>query len=211
MRVVVAIDSFKGSLTSIQAGNAVKEAICQLNENADVLVRPLADGGEGTVETLAASLPSEMVEVIVKDPLMRPVQAKYCILTETNTAVIEMAAACGIVLISDTERNPLETTTYGVGELIKDAIGRGCRHFIIGIGGSATNDGGSGMLSALGMKFLDRQKRPVPLGAKGLKDLFEINTDGVIEELNECSFSIACDVKNPLCGEKGCSAVFGPS
>lgn len=210
MRVVVAIDSFKGSLTSIQAGNAVKEAICQLNENADVLVRPLADGGEGTVETLAASLPSEMVEVIVKDPLMRPVQAKYCILTETNTAVIEMAAACGIVLISDTERNPLETTTYGVGELIKDAIGRGCRHFIIGIGGSATNDGGSGMLSALGMKFLDRQKRPVPLGAKGLKDLFEINTDGVIEELNECSFSIACDVKNPLCGEKGCSAVFGP-
>lgn len=210
MKVVVAIDSFKGSLSSLQAGQAVKEAICQLDKEAEVLVKPLADGGEGTVDALASGLDAQVVEITVNDPLMRPVKAKYCILKASNTAVIEMAAASGITLICKEERNPLKTTTYGVGEMIKDAIARGCRRFIVGIGGSATNDGGTGMLAALGVRFLDRKDQPVSKGAEGLKELSKIDMTNVIPELAECSFQIACDVKNPLCGEQGCSAVYGP-
>ncbi len=210
MRVVVAIDSFKGSLSSLQAGNAVKDAVLKLDKDAEVLVRSLADGGEGTVEALAAGGDSQMIEICVNDPLMRNVNAKYCILKKSNTAVIEMAAASGITLVSAEERNPLETTTYGVGELIKDAINRGCRRFIIGIGGSATNDGGTGMLTALGVQFLDKENRPIALGAKGLENLYKISTENVLPELKDCTFNIACDVKNPLCGENGCSAVFAP-
>ena len=210
MKVVVAIDSFKGSLSSLQAGNAVKEAICRLDGNAEVLVKPLADGGEGTVEALAETSDAEMVEIGVNGPLMKPVIAKYCIFKNTNTAVIEMAAASGITLVSPEDRNPLETTTFGVGELIKDAINRGCRRFVVGIGGSATNDGGTGMLTALGYEFLDKNGNQIVLGAKGLKDLNKIKTDNVLPELKYCEFNIACDVTNPLCGESGCSAVYGP-
>ncbi len=210
MNVVIAIDSFKGSLSSFDAGNAVKDALLRLDKTANVTVKPLADGGEGTVEALASAGNSETVEIIVKGPLLKPVKAKYCILKATNTAVIEMAAASGITLVTADERNPLNTTTYGVGELIKDAILRGCRRFIVGIGGSATNDGGTGMLSALGFEFLDKDGNPIALGAKGLKELCTIKTDKVIPELKDCSFSVACDVTNPLCGEKGCSAVFAP-
>ena len=159
MKIVVAIDSFKGSLSSLQAGNAVKEAICRLDSKAEVLVKPLADGGEGTVEALAERSNAEMVEIEVNGPLMKPITAKYCIFKDTNTAVIEMAAASGITLIPLEDRNPLEATTFGVGELIKDAIKKGCRRFIIGIGGSATNDGGTGMLTALGFEFLDKNNK----------------------------------------------------
>lgn len=210
MKVVVAIDSFKGSLTSLQAGNAVKDAIERLDQNSTVLVKPLADGGEGTVDALASGLNSQMIELRVTGPLSAPVTAKYCILNDTQTAVIEMAAASGITLISSKERNPLVTTTYGVGELIKDAIHRGCRRFIVGIGGSATNDGGTGMLTALGYAFLDQHGDPIALGANGLQDLHQIKLDNVIPELYECSFFVACDVANPLCGKQGCSAVYGP-
>ncbi len=210
MKIVIAIDSFKGSLSSLQAGNAVKDAIYRLDSNADVVVKPLADGGEGTVEALAECADSKLHKLEVKGPLLNPVVAEYCILNTTNTAVIEMASASGITLISENERNPLETTTYGVGELIKDAINKGCRRFIVGIGGSATNDGGVGMLTALGYEFLDKNNTPISLGAKGLKDLYKIKTNNILPELKECTFSIACDVTNPLCGENGCSAVFGP-
>ena len=210
MKIVVAIDSFKGSLSSLQAGNAVKDAICRLDGNAEVLVKPLADGGEGTVEALSECSNSEIVELIVKGPLLKPVVAKYCVLKDNNTAIIEMASASGITLISADKRNPLETTTYGVGEIIKHAISKGCRRFIVGIGGSATNDGGVGMLTALGYEFLDKNSNPIALGAKGLKDLYKIKTDNVIPELKACSFNVACDVTNPLCGKNGCSAVFGP-
>ncbi len=210
MKIVIAIDSFKGSLSSLQAGNAVKDAVLELDSAADVVVKPLADGGEGTVEALAEGANSEIVELMVKGPLLKPVVAKYCILRETNTAIMEMASASGITLISSEERNPLKTTTYGVGEMIRDAIEKGCRRFIIGIGGSATNDGGVGMLTALGYAFLDKENKPIALGAQGLKDLCRIESDHVIPQLQECSFYIACDVTNPLCGEKGCSAVFGP-
>ena len=209
MKIVVAIDSFKGSLSSLQAGAAVKEAVHRVNGTAEVLVKPLADGGEGTVAAFAEGADAETVRLTVSGPLGNPVVAEYCILKDSRTAVIEMASAAGITLISAEERNPLETTTYGVGELIKDAIGRGCRRFMIGIGGSATNDGGTGMLTALGYEFLDQNNAPIALGAKGLRDLFAIKTDHVIPALKECRFHIACDVTNPLCGERGCSAVFG--
>lgn len=210
MKVVVAIDSFKGSLTSLQAGNAVKEAILKADPHSRVVVKPLADGGEGTVEALASGFHSEMIALPVTGPLGRPVTANYCILRDTNTAVIEMAAASGLTLISASQRNPLHTTTYGVGALIRDAIQRGCRRFIVGIGGSATNDGGTGMLTALGYEFLDETGAPLAPGAIGLRDLHSINTDHVLPQLKECSFQIACDVTNPLCGDRGCSAVFGP-
>lgn len=209
MRCVIAMDSFKGSLTSLQAGNAVKEAILKLDRHAQVLVRSLADGGEGTVDALSYGLDAERIELPVSGPLMRPVTAQYCILPH-HTAVIEIASAAGITLLTPEERNPLSTTTYGVGEMIRDAITRGCRHFVIGIGGSATNDGGFGMLRALGFEFTDQNGNPIPLGAQGLENLHSISTSHVIPELKACTFRIACDVTNPLCGSHGCSAVFGP-
>ncbi len=208
MRVVIAIDSFKDSLTSAEAVNAVKEAILKTDSNAEVIIKPLADGGEGTTDVFLSHYNAEPVETTVNGPLLKPVKAKYCIFN--NIAVMEMASASGLTLISPEERNPLHTTTFGVGEMIKDAISRGCRRFIIGIGGSATNDGGLGMLSALGFEFLDNNNSPVPNGAKGLEAIAEIRTDKVIPELKECIFNIACDVKNPLCGNNGCTAVYGP-
>lgn len=210
VNIVIAIDSFKGSLTSLQAGDAVKEAVLKWNRHAEVVVCPLADGGEGTVEALSNGLGGEIVELEVSGPLLKPVYARYCILKEQCTAVIEMASAAGITLLSAKERNPLFTTTYGVGEMIRDAIKRGCRHFIVGIGGSATNDGGIGMLQALGFEFLDEHGQEIPYGAKGMEHLRSISTENVISELSECTFRIACDVTNPLCGDEGCSAVYGP-
>ena len=209
MKVVIAIDSFKGSLSSTEAGNAVKEAILDIDSTADVAVRPLADGGEGTVSALAKSTDSECTCISVCGPLMRPVDAAYCIIKKTRTAVIEIAAAAGITLINSAEKNPLKTTTYGVGELIRDAIKRGCRRFIIGLGGSVTNDGGAGMLAALGYELLNADGKPIALGAQGLSELCEIKTENALPELLDCEFNIACDVTNTLCGENGCSAVFG--
>ncbi len=208
MKIVIAIDSFKGSLSSIDAGNAVSKGIKRVYHNSDIIVRPIADGGEGTVDAVISALNGEIRTVNVNDPLCRPIKARYGI--ADNTAFIEMAEASGITLVSPEERNPLNTTTYGTGELIKDAIEQGIRSFVIGIGGSATNDGGVGMLSALGFEFLDKHGRNVPFGAKGLENLHEISTRNVIKELKECTFKVACDVKNPLCGENGCSAIFGP-
>ncbi len=210
MKVVISIDSFKGSLSSLQAGNAAKTGILRAFPEAEVIVRPLADGGEGTVDALIDGLGGERRTVSVTGPLGTFVQASYGLFEKTQTAVIEMSAAAGITLVSENERNPLHTTTYGVGELIKDAISNGCRKFLIGIGGSATNDGGVGMLSALGFAFQDENGNNIPLGAKGLKDLKKVKTENVLPELSECTFQVACDVTNPLCGENGCSAVYGP-
>ena len=146
MKVVVAIDSLKGSLSSLEAGHALSEGIHKVFPKAEVTVRPLADGGEGTVEALTLGMNGHLEKVIVTGPLGRPVEAIYGILEKSKTAIMEMSAAAGITLVDEQERNPLNTTTYGVGEMIKDAIDKGCRHFIMGIGGSATNDGGIGML-----------------------------------------------------------------
>ena len=210
MKVVVAIDSLKGSLTSLEAGEAIQEGILRAISDAEVIVRPLADGGEGTVEALTRGMNGRYEKITVTDPLGRPTDAVYGILEDLHTAIIEMSAAAGITLIDAKDRNPMNTTTYGVGEMIKDAIGKGCRHFFIGIGGSATNDGGIGMLQALGYGMLDTEGKQVSLGAKGLAELVSITDENVLPELKECTFQIACDVKNPLCGELGCSAIFGP-
>ena len=214
MKVVVAIDSLKGSLSSLEAGQAIKEGVQIVYPEADVIVRPLADGGEGTVEALAIGMGGELVHVSVAGPLGEPVTAEYGILkadeTRPKTAIIEMSAAAGITLVPDDKRNPMHTTTYGVGELIKDAIDNGCRHFIVGIGGSATNDGGIGMLQALGYEFLDNNGAPVGYGGAGLQSIVRIKTDNVLAELKDCTFRVACDVTNPLCGPMGSSAIYGP-
>lgn len=210
MNITIAIDSFKGSLSSMEAGQAVAEGIRRVMPSAEIRIRPLADGGEGTTEALTAGLGGELKSLTVTGPLGRPVTASYGLIRERKMAVLEMASAAGLTLISQEERNPLEATTYGIGEMIRDAIGEGCRHFLVGIGGSATNDGGTGMLSALGFQFLDSEGHPIPLGAKGLENLARISTENARPELSQCSFHIACDVTNPLCGENGCSAVYGP-
>lgn len=210
MNVVIAIDSFKGSMTSLEAGESASAGIRRIYPDADIAIRPLADGGEGTVDALTLGCGGTRTQVCVTGPLEKPVLCSYGILDAGKTAVIEMSGAAGITLLSETERNPLYTTTYGVGEVIRDAIARGCRHFIIGIGGSATNDGGIGMLQALGFDLLDQEGIPVRHGALGLRDLAVISDSHVLPELKECTFRIACDVTNPLCGPQGCSAVFGP-
>ena len=210
MKVVVAIDSFKGSLSSLEAGRALEKGIKKAIPEANVFVRPLADGGEGTVEALALGMGGKLECVEVTGPLGEKVNCVYGILQESQTAILEMSGAAGITLVPDAKRNPMYTTTYGVGEVIRDAIGKGCRHFIVGIGGSATNDGGIGMLQALGYGMLDKDGKQVSFGAKGLEVLTAITDEHVIPELKECTFRVACDVTNPLCGEKGCSAIFGP-
>lgn len=208
MKIAIAIDSFKGSLSSTEAGEAAAVGIKRVYPNAEIDIIPLADGGEGTVRALAAGKNSALRKVQVTDPLGRKIQAEYCI--TNGTAVIEMAAAAGITLLKSSELDPMKTTTYGVGELIAHAISEGCRNFIIGIGGSATNDGGSGMLQALGFGLLDKNGKPIPFGAEGLAYLDRISADNAIPELCKCRFRVACDVTNVLCGEKGCSAVFAP-
>ena len=210
MRAVIAIDSLKGSLSSIEAGQAIAEGIKKADAKVEVVIRPLADGGEGTVEALVCGMNGTLQHVKVTGPLGEPVVCEYGIIDETKTAVIEMSGAAGITLVPDTKKNPLYTTTYGVGEVIRDAIEKGCRRFIVGIGGSATNDGGIGMLQALGYGFLNKDGQQVPFGATGLKELETITDTYVLPELAECEFKIACDVTNPLCGENGCSAVYGP-
>ena len=216
MKVVVAIDSFKGSLTSIEAGMAAKEGILKAHPDANVVVKPLADGGEGTTDALIAGLGGERIDLTVTGPLGTPVNAHYGYLAEKNTAILEMAAAAGIILVRESEKNPLTATTYGVGEMIADAMERGIRNFIIGIGGSATNDGGIGMLQALGYGFLDKEGKQVPFGARGLEVLEEIErvSSIIIEKANpilkECNFHIACDVANPLCGKNGATYIYGP-
>ena len=210
MRIVVATDSFKGSLSSMQAGMIIKNAIEKVMPDAEVCVRPLADGGEGTVEALTLGMGGKFEKITVTGPLGKPVECVYGILENSQTAIIEMSGAAGITLVPKQDRNPLNTTTYGVGEVIRDAISKKCRHFIIGIGGSATNDGGIGMLQALGYGMLDKAGNQVPFGAKGLKKFETISDECVLPELKECTFKIACDVTNTLCGAQGCSAVFGP-
>jgi glycerate kinase len=209
MKIVIAIDSFKGCMTSSQAGEAAKTGILHVLPDADVIVRPMADGGEGTVDALAAGRVKEDAAAEVQGPLEDPVSAKYAVL-DGSTAVMEMSAASGITLVRKDQLNPYKTSTYGVGQMIKDALDRGCREIILGIGGSATNDGGAGMLQALGFELLDEEGSPIPLGAEGLGKLSEIRTENADSRLSECRIRVVSDVGNPLTGEQGSSAVFGP-
>ena len=209
MKVVIAIDSFKGSLTSEQAGLAVASGIKKVYPTAQPRIFSMADGGEGTLETLARSTNCKINEITVTGALGAPICARYGV-TEKGKVIVETANVAGLTLLDESERNPLNTTTYGMGEIIKNCVEQGYRDFIVGLGGSATNDGGVGMLQALGFEFLDGDGKQIPLGAKGLELLRSICTEKAVAGLRDCRFQIACDVKNPLCGEKGCSEVFAP-
>ena len=208
MKIVIAIDSFKGSLSSIEAANGVKDAAAEVYDNPEIIILPVADGGEGTARALTEGLAGNMRRITVTGPLGEKTAAEYGIVG--RTAVIEMSEAAGITLVPPEKRNPMITTTYGVGEIILDALNMGCRSFTVGIGGSATNDGGAGMLSALGFKLLDKSGRPILPGAQGLKDISLIDGRDVPALLSECDFTVACDVTNPLLGDKGCSKIYGP-
>ena len=207
MHIVIAMDSFKGSVDSRTAGEAVATGVRRADAAASVTVVPFADGGEGTVDAIIAA-GGRLCQKTVAGPTGVPVAATYGIKGEA--AVIEMAAAAGLVLVPKEARDPMHTTTFGVGELICDALDKGCRRLIVGIGGSATNDGGTGLLSALGVRFLGADGAPVARGAKGLAEIERIDLSGLDERLAACEIFVACDVTNPLCGARGCSAVYGP-
>ena len=210
MKVVAAIDSFKGSLSSMEAGHAAKEGVLLARPEADMIVKPLADGGEGTTDALIEGMNGQKVEMTATGPLGKPVDCYYGYLPDSRTAIIEMAAAAGITLVTEAEKNPLAATTYGVGEMILNAMEKGCRNFIIGIGGSATNDGGIGMLRALGFTFADQSGADPGEGAQALAKIASVKTDGKHPLLTDCHFRIACDVNNPLCGENGATYIYGP-
>ena len=210
MKVIVAIDSFKGSMTSLEAGAAAKRGILRACDRAEVLVRPLADGGEGTTEALVEGLGGAFRAVSVHGPLGDPHEARYGILPDGVTAVMEMAEASGIALIPRERLDPWRTSTVGVGEMILDAVAAGCRSFLLGIGGSATTECGIGMLSALGFEFLDGAGEPLPPVFRSLARVAEIRTGRVPPALAQCRFRVACDVRNPLCGPEGAVRVFGP-
>lgn len=208
MKIVVAMDSFKGSLTSMQAGDAVRRGILRTLPDAEVTVLPLADGGEGTIGAIADHVGGTTRTVTVRGPLNTPVRAEYIFSQNTRTAYIEMAKASGLTLIKPEERDPFITTTYGTGELISDAVMNGAEKLMICIGGSATNDGGAGMLQALGAKLLDKEGRNIGPGASGLKDLCSADLKGL--KGKDLDITVASDVTSPLCGPDGASFVYGP-
>lgn len=207
-KIVVASDSFKGSITSLEIADSVAIAVHRVFHDCEVKKIPIADGGEGTVDALVFAMGGRKISCYVHDPLMRPIKSTYGILGDNQTAVIEMALASGLTLLSPSERNPLLTTTYGTGELIRDALARGCRKFLIGIGGSATNDAGVGMLQALGFRFLDKNGKELRQGGAMLRQICFVDKSGIAAELKEASFEVACDVDNPLYGEMGAAYVF---
>lgn len=211
-KIVVACDSFKGSLSSADVAKAAEAGILSVLPDAEVMCVPVADGGEGTVHMLVDALHGRYVDAVVSDPLGRPVKATYGIVRVdgVQTAIIEMAQASGLTLLTADERNPRITSSSGTGELINHAFDAGCRHFIVGIGGSATNDGGAGMLRALGVRFLDRAGNDLPEGGSSLRFLDNIDASEARTDILECPFTVMCDVDNPLVGENGASAVFGP-
>lgn len=207
-KIVLAIDSFKGSLSSLEAAASAAEAVREVFPSCATVQVGVADGGEGTVDALIGMMGGEAVRIEVCDPLMRPVMARYGIVDGGRTAVMEMASACGLPLLAADQRNPMLTSTFGLGELIADALERGCRKFLIGIGGSATNDGGCGMLCALGYKFLDAAGNKLDGTGGSLVRIAHIDDSRVNEKLCEAQFMVACDVANPLDGPQGAAYVF---
>jgi glycerate 2-kinase len=210
LKVVIAPDSFKGSLTAYKAAKAIEEGIIRVHPGIKTVLMPMADGGEGTMECLVRATDGNFKEVTVKGPLGEEVKARFGCLGDSKTCVIEMAQASGIDLIDRGRLNPLETSTYGTGQLIKEALDAGYRHFVLAIGGSATNDGGIGMLQALGIKLFDASGKEVCLGGKNLIDIKEIVDITFDNRIKESTFLIASDVQNPLLGENGATSVFGP-
>ncbi|MEM5017514.1 glycerate kinase [Metabacillus indicus] len=210
MKIVIAPDSFKESMTALEVCEAAERGLKKTFPGAEIVKVPVADGGEGTVQALVDATRGRMTKLSVTGPLGHPADAEYGWLGDGKTAVIEMASASGLHLVPPERRNPLITTTAGTGELIRDAVEKGAEHIIIGIGGSATNDGGMGMARALGALFLDDQKKEIGHGGGALAELAEIDVSGLMPELSKVKIEVACDVDNPLTGPNGASAIFGP-
>jgi glycerate kinase len=210
MKIVIAPDSYKESLTALEVATEIEAGFRDVFPDADYIKLPMADGGEGTVSAMVAATGGKLVAMNVTGPLGEPVTACYGLTGDGKTAVVEMAAASGLALVAPGQRNPLMTTTYGTGELIKAALNAGVRHLIIGIGGSATNDGGTGMLQALGVQLLDQAGREIRFGGGTLASLDRIDISCMDPRLNACRIEAACDVDIPLTGPHGASAVFGP-
>ncbi|BCK75076.1 glycerate kinase [Acetobacter aceti NRIC 0242] len=210
MKIAIVCDSFKESLTAIAVAEAIQAGFQEIFPEAEFIACPAADGGEGTVSALVAATKGKLVEVSVAGPLGTPVEAFYGVTGDGRTAVIEMAAAAGLEMLSPEQRDPGRATTRGVGELIRHALDEGCRHFIVGLGGSATNDGAAGLAQALGARLLDDQGRELEAGGLALSRLARIDVSNIEPRLVECTVEVACDVDNPLLGLEGASAVFGP-
>ena len=210
MKIVIAPQAFKGSLSALNVANAVQKGVRRIFPDAQILTCPVADGGDGTLETLVESSGGKIMETNVADPTGKPIVAQWGAMGDGNTAVIEMARTSGLALLTLEERDPLNTTTYGLGEIIVSALNKGFRKFIVGIGGSATNDAGAGMAQALGIKLMDREGRNLVFGGAALQNLSVIDTSSIDQRVLESNFQIACDVNNPLTGPEGASAVYGP-
>ena len=224
-KIVIACDSFKGSCNAIDATKYLEEGLLSYRPDLEIVKVPVADGGEGTVEALLFATGGQRITTAAIDPLGRPRTADFGLLPD-GSAVLEMASASGLTLLSADERDPRITSTYGTGQLMKAALDRGCRKMILGIGGSATNDGGAGMAAALGVKFyaadgrelrfgpesypMTSEGKPSYCGGAALADLARIDVSGLDPRLSECDITVACDVNNPLCGPTGASAIYGP-
>lgn len=210
MNILVAMDSLKGSLSSYEANQAVVDGFTASSSDFNILTVPIADGGEGTVEALVYATNGHFIEKVVTGPLGKPVNARFGILGDKKTAVIEIAEACGLPLLSVEERNPLYTTSFGVGELILAAVEQGCHEIIIGLGGSATNDAGVGMLQALGYQFFNQDGALVGTGGAELKNIARMERNAVPKKVKDLKFRVACDVNNPLYGMNGAAYIYGP-
>ncbi len=208
-KILISSDSFKGTLSSIEVCHIMNEAIINIMGSVDVKAIPIADGGEGTVDAFLESVGGEKIYVNVKGPFFEDIEAYYCIINDGRTAVIELAQAAGLSLV-ETKKNPMKTSTYGVGMMIKDALDKGCQKIIIGLGGSCTNDGGIGMLNALGVDFLDFGLKKISLDGEGLGGLNEINTSKLDNRIKNCIIEVACDIDNPLFGLNGAAHVYAP-
>ncbi|RVU85348.1 glycerate kinase [Leucothrix sargassi] len=210
MKIVIAPDSFKESLSSEGVAQAIGRGFAEIFPDAEQVLLPVADGGEGTTDALVAATGGQLFKQSATGPLGQPVEAFWGLLGNGKTAVVETAAASGLDLISVEQRDPLSATTFGTGELILTAIEKGARQIIVGLGGSATNDAGVGMLQALGVSFLNAEGEEIAVGGAGLSELASIDLSGLDPRLADVSFNVACDVDNPLVGENGASAIFGP-
>lgn len=210
MKIVIAPDSYKESLSALEVATQIEKGFREVFPDADYVKLPVADGGEGTVEAMVAATGGEIIRVQVTGPLGKPVEAFFGLSGDRTSAFIEMAAASGLELVRSDDRNPLLTTSYGTGELIRCALDHGVKYCIIGIGGSATNDGGAGMVQALGARLLDDNGDAIGFGGSQLAKLARIDIGGLDARIRGCQFEVACDVSNPLTGDEGASAVFGP-
>ncbi len=208
-KLILAPDSFKGTLSSIDVCKIMKSAALESFPYANIISMPFADGGDGFVDSMLYAIGGSKRYIIAKDPLMRDIEAAYGMLPN-GTAVVEMAACSGVALLSPEEYSPLKTTTYGTGQLIRDALAQGCKSIVLGIGGSATTDGGSGMAASLGIHYLDSEGKAIQSGGEGLLDICSIDSTDMLPELAGCDITIACDVTNPLYGKNGAAYVFGP-